>query len=33
MPFILMFLEYRPGEIGGTTSGTYNDPDGSDIDQ
>lgn len=27
IPFILLFLEYREGVSGGTTSGTYDDID------
>lgn len=32
MPFILLFVEHRPGTMAGTSSGTYNDPDASDTD-
>ncbi|GEM_PF-4711080 len=30
LPFILRFLEERPGAMSFTTTGTYNWPDGSD---
>ena len=32
LPFILNFLRYRKGAFSFTTTGTYNDPDGSDTD-
>lgn len=30
LPFILLFLEERPGAMSFTTTGTYDWPDGSD---
>ena len=32
MPFILLYIDQRPGSMSGTSSGTYNDPDASDTD-